>query len=278
LLTLCKFGIENTIYLDVKHPYFEKTYGILGILRHLDFVQGFSIKKVQEFVLAIDEENYKKGEYIIRKGSKGTKFFIIYSGNVGISLDGLKQKKIYGEFEYFGEVALITDNVTTADVVAETDVVAYTMEKNKFLSFISGTEFEDTLKKLIKNRDKESWNILSTSRYFSRLTSFQKTWIESVLDRVEYPGPGTLIKEGEHFNNMYIIRRGEVEISLKSKHVATLKQGDFIGDLHYFDKNLPSKYTYSFKKDVALFTVGRDDMIVFTEKNPGLVMKLNLEF
>ena len=100
-LTLCKFGIENTIYLDVKHPYFEKTYEILGILKHLDFFQGFSIKKVQEFILAIDEEKYKKGELIIKKGSKGTKFFIIYSGNVGISLDGLKQKKIYGEFEYF---------------------------------------------------------------------------------------------------------------------------------------------------------------------------------
>lgn len=277
-LTLSKFGIENTIYLDVTHPYFEKTYEILGILRHLDFFQGFSIKKVQEFILAIDEEKYKKGEYIIKKGSKGTKFFIIYSGNVAISLDGLKHKKIYSEFEYFGEVALITDSVTTADVVAETDVIAYTMEKNKFLSFISGTEFEDTLKKLIKNRDKESWNILSTSRYFSRLTSFQKTWIESVLDRVEYPGPGTLIKEGEHFNNMYIIRKGEVEITLKNKHISTLKQGDFIGDLHYFDKNLPSEYTYSFKNDISLFTVGRDDMVVFAERNPGLVMKLTLDF
>jgi CRP-like cAMP-binding protein len=67
-------------------------------------------------------------------------------------------------------------------------------------------------------------------------------------------------------------------MSLKNKHVASLKKGDFIGDLHYFDKDLPSLYTYSFKSDVALFTVGRDDMVTFAEKNPGLVMKLTLDF
>ena len=278
-LTLAKFGMENTIYFDVAHPYFEKAYEIIGILRHLDFFSGFPIKKVQEFVLAIKEEKFKKGEYIIKKGQKGEKFCIIYSGNVAIFLEGLEQKKIYSEFEYFGEVALLTGLTTTADVVAETNVIVYTMEKTKFLSFISGTEFEETLKKLIKNRDKESWNTLSKSRYFKRLTSYQKTWIESVMERVKLKGPGLLLKKGQNFSNMYIIRKGTVNVlDENNKVLAKLGSGDFIGDLHYFDKNLPSEYTYSFDKEISLFTVGREDMITFAEKNPGLVMKLTLDF
>jgi CRP-like cAMP-binding protein/phosphoribosyl 1,2-cyclic phosphodiesterase len=277
-ITLAKFGMENTIYLDVMHPRFEKAYEILGILKHLDFFQGFPIEKVQEFVLAIVEEKYEKGEYIIRKGTKGERFYIIYSGNVAIYLDGLEQKKIYSEFEYFGEVALLTEQPTTADVVAETDVVVYTMDKNKFLSFISGTEFEATLRKLIKNRDKESWNILSTSRYFKGMTSFQKTWIESVLDRVELKGSGVLVKQGDTFKEMFIIRKGTVTVKRNGKEITVLGQGDFIGDLHYFDKRLPSKYTFEHSDNVLLFSVSREDMEKFAEMNPGLVMKVSLDF
>ena len=91
---------------NVPPPKFEKTYEVLSILKHLDFFHGFTVEKVQEFVLAIKEETYKKVRYIIKKGSKGDRFYIIYLGNVAIYLDGLKLKKIYSEFEYFGEVAL----------------------------------------------------------------------------------------------------------------------------------------------------------------------------
>ncbi|MBN1797919.1 MAG: cAMP/cGMP-dependent 3',5'-cyclic-AMP/GMP phosphodiesterase [Spirochaetales bacterium] len=277
-LTLCKFGMEHTVDFHVPPPKFEKTYEVLSILKHLDFFHGFTVEKVQEFVLAIKEETYKKGKYIIRKGSQGDRFYIIYSGNVAIFLDGLKLKKIYSEFEYFGEVALITEKPTTADVVAETDVVVYTINKYKFLSFIAGTEFEETLKRLVKNRDKESWNILSTSRFFSRLTSYQKTWIESVLSRETKQGKGVLLKAGILFSKMYIIRKGMVEVKHRGKCVAVLKKGDFIGDLHDVDKNLPSRYSFVYNNDVALFVIKRKDMLSFAERNPGLIMKLQLEY
>jgi CRP-like cAMP-binding protein len=277
-LTLAKFGMENTVYFKVSHPHFEKAYEMIGILKHLDFFQSFPIQKVQEFILAIKEEKYKKGEYIIHKDTKGKKFYIIYSGNVAISLVGLANKKIFCEFEYFGEVGLLTDRPTTADVIAETDVIVYTLEKNEFLSFIAGTEFEATLQKLIKNRDEESWNILSTGRFFKGLTSYQKTWLESVLERNERQGKGVVVKEGDHFNTMYIIRKGTIEVSRSKKVIATLKEGDFIGDLHYFEKNLPSQYTFSHPSPVSLYAIGREALKIFTEKNPGLVMKLTHDF
>jgi CRP-like cAMP-binding protein len=277
-LTLCKFGMEHTVNFHVPYPKFEKTYEVLSILKHLDFFHGFTIEKVQEFMLAIKEESYKKGEYIIVRGSKGEKFYIIYSGNVAIYLDGLKQKKIYGEFEYFGEVALMTEKPTTADVVAETDVVVYTIEKCKFLSFIAGTEFEETLKKLIKNRDKESWNILSTSRFFKRLTSYQKTWIESVLQREKKNGRGVLLKEGASFSRMYIIRSGEVQVKQRGKCIAVLKRGDFIGDLHDVDRNKPSGYSFVYTSDISLYVISREDMLKFAQRNPGLIMKLKVEY
>ncbi|RPJ03829.1 MAG: cAMP/cGMP-dependent 3',5'-cyclic-AMP/GMP phosphodiesterase, partial [Spirochaetaceae bacterium] len=196
----------------------------------------------------------------------------------GIAVPGLSQKKIYSEFEYFGEVALMTDQPTTADVVAETDVVVYTMEKNKFISFIAGTEFEETLKRLVNNRDPESWDILSGSGVFRRLSSYQKTWIESVLSRKKLEGEGVLVRQGEGFKKMYIIREGEVEVFLNNRRIAVLGRGDFVGELHEVEKDLPSRYTFSYKKDLSLFALERHDILAFVRQNPGLVMKFKLDF
>ena len=273
-LTLAKFGIENTLYFKVKPFLFEKTYEILGLLRHLDFSQEFPLEKVQEFVMSIEEETFRKGETIIRTGSVGDKFYIIYTGNVAVFLEGLEQKKIYGAFEYFGEASLVSNNPTAADVVAETDVRAFTMAKDKFLSFISGTEFEATLKSLAETRGQETWNILSTSRYFRRLTSYQKTWLESVFKRVEVVNGKSLVSEGQAFERMYVIRQGEVEVIKDGSIIDVLQQGDFIGNLHEITRTLSSEYTFKTKGKVALFAVNSSDMVSFAEKNPGLIMKI----
>ncbi|RPJ07483.1 MAG: MBL fold metallo-hydrolase, partial [Spirochaetaceae bacterium] len=81
-LTPCRFGMENTVNFKVPTPAFEKTYEVLSILKHLDFCHSFPIHKVQEFFLSIKEEFHKKGSQLIKKGTKGEKLYIIYSGNV----------------------------------------------------------------------------------------------------------------------------------------------------------------------------------------------------
>jgi CRP-like cAMP-binding protein len=276
-LELCKFGMEHTVNLPVSAPPFEKTYEVLSLLKHLDFFHGFSIQKAQEFMAAIEEETFKKGRIIIRQGSQGEKFYIIYAGNVAVTLEGLERKKIYSEFEYFGEVALITDQPTTADVTAETDVIVYSMTKDKFLNFIANTEFEETLKRLVKNRDRETWNILSGSRIFGRLTSYQKTWIESALTGVNLAGRGVLVEAGQPFERMYIIREGAIDVTKNGKKAASLGRGDFIGELGGVETNAPSPYRFSHDGDVSLFALSREDVLAFARANPGLIMKFKFD-
>ncbi len=276
-LNLCRFGMEHTVNLPVAAPPFEKTYEVLSLLRHLDFLHSFTLQKAQEFMAAIEEENFKKGRYIIRKGSRGEKFYIIYSGHVAVFLEGLEQKKIYGEFEYFGEVALMTDQPTSADVIADTDVIVYSMTKDKFLNFIAGTEFEETLQRLVKNRDRESWNLLSGSRVFGRLTSYQKTWLESALATVTRDGPGVLAESGRPMEKMYIIREGDVEVAANGRRVATLGRGDFVGALDNLDRETGWPYRFTHRGPVALFQLSREDAAVFARSNPGLIMKFTFE-
>jgi CRP-like cAMP-binding protein len=277
-LTLARFGIENTLYFRTENPRFEKANQILGVLKSLDFFETLPIAKAQEFLDIVEEERYRKGDVIIKKGSPGDKFFIIYSGNVSVDSGGLEQRKIYGTYDYFGEVALITDQNRVADVVAETDLIVYTISRDKFQNFIVGTEFEKTLKRLARIRNSETWNLLSTSKFFQYCTSSQKTWLESIFAPMDMDDGGVIIKEGSAIDCIYILRSGEVEVARKGKTIAQLKRGDIIGSLQKLRMNEPSDYTFSYRKPISVYAMKSDDIRQFIDNNPGLLMKMKYDF
>ncbi|HOD15367.1 MAG TPA: cAMP/cGMP-dependent 3',5'-cyclic-AMP/GMP phosphodiesterase [Spirochaetota bacterium] len=277
-LTLAKFGMENTLYFKTSHPRFETAYQIMGVLKNLDFFEALPLSKAQEFLDIVEEEHYRKGEKIISKGTQGDKFYIIYSGNVSVDSGGLEEKKIYGAFDYFGEVALVTEQTRAADVIAETDLVVYTITRDKFLNFIVGTEFEKTLTRLARIRNSETWNLLSTSAFFRHCTSSQKTWLESMFVPVDLQGKGEIIREGGVAEYVYIIRSGEVEVSRGGGRVALLKRGDLVGSVQLLQMNRPEDYTFSHWDTVSLFGIKSGDMKRFIGNNPGLLMKLVYDF
>ncbi len=272
-LKLATFGMENTLYFETKSPRFEKAYQILGMMKHLDFFNDIPISKSQEFIDIVEEEHYNKGDLIVKKGTEGDKFYIIYSGNISVNTDGLKTKKIYGTFDYFGEVAIMTGQNRAADIYAETDIIVYTVAKEKFLNFFMGTDFEKVLMRLASIRSSETWNLLSTSNFFKYCTASQKTWLESMFVAVDKEEPGILVYEGEKIEFIYIIRMGAVDILSGNEKVASLNKGDFIGSMHKIYNNEPAGYTFSHPGPVSLFAMKKSDILWFLKNNPGILMK-----
>ena len=273
-LTLASFGIENTLYFKTRTPSYEHSYEVLEVLKRLDFLESLPVNKVQEFVSIVAEQRFDKGTHILRKGDAGHNFYLIRSGNVSIVNEELVDRKILGAYEYFGEVALLSEVPRTADVVAETEVQVYTIEKDKFLSFIYGTRFEKTLRRLVANRSSETWNLMASSPYLRKLTTYQKTWLESILAPRDMEGPGVLVREGSSPEQFFIIRRGEAEVNRGERRLARLHDGDFIGSLSRIHREQTSPYTISYPGALSLFAVNREDVRDFIEGNPGTAMKL----
>jgi len=84
----------------------------------------------------------------------------------------------------------------------------------------------------------------------------------------------TIIEAGQEFDRMYIVRSGTVDILMGDSVTGSLKQGDFIGNLHEINKSLRSTLTYRANGTVKLFAMDRQDIQSFAEKNPGLSMKM----
>lgn len=110
---MMKTGIER----QKEHLKFLKSVELLRNLPSIDLVKLASCLEV---------DYYTEGEFIIREGSKGDTFYIISNGTVRVtqSIQGHEvpqEVRQLSKGEFFGEKALLSEDVRTANVIAGTD-------------------------------------------------------------------------------------------------------------------------------------------------------------
>lgn len=280
-LTLCTFGIENTVYPEISPPRYEEAYRLLDALSHLDIFREFPISRAKEFINIVEEETFSRGDLIIEKNTPGDKFFIILSGNVKVefqqegSASDEDNFKRYGTYEYFGEASLIMDTPRNADVRAETDVVALTIDKPRFLNFIKGSDLHKKFIMLNKVRQTGTWDVLSNSRFFQGTTSAQKTQLELMMNPRSFPQGETIIHQGKTFNEAYIIKKGMIEVRKDGNAVEFLNRGDFCGEIYMLQKEAPSTFEFFACTDIEVYSLARSQLIEYITNNPGVYMRLN---
>lgn len=82
--------------------------------------------------------SFAAGHVIITEGEAGDRFYVIESGVVAISKDGIEVNRL-GAGGYFGETALLRDVPRTATVTAVTDVTLFTLDRQPFLEAVTGS-------------------------------------------------------------------------------------------------------------------------------------------
>ena len=105
-------------------------------LSQVNLFKAFSPLKLYKLIDLIQLEDYKNGDKIITEGMFGDKFYIVKTGQVEVF-----QRNIYlrtlNSMEYFGERALLMNEVRSASVIAKGDVKLYCLDKDNFKSHLS---------------------------------------------------------------------------------------------------------------------------------------------
>ena len=105
-------------------------------LSQINLFKAFSSLKLYKLIDLIHIEKYKNGEKIIQEGFKGDKFYIVKTGQVEVF-----QRNVYlrtlNKMEYFGERALLTNEVRSASVIAKGEVELYCLDKDNFKANLS---------------------------------------------------------------------------------------------------------------------------------------------
>jgi cAMP-dependent protein kinase regulator len=90
---------------------------------------------------ALEPRTYRDGDVLIRQGEKGDNFFILERGKVVVTKgDPQIEVKIYGEGDYFGELALLNDQPRAANVRAVGVVRVLTLSREDFANLMGPCE------------------------------------------------------------------------------------------------------------------------------------------
>ena len=276
-LTLAKFGISNTVVLDVKQSPFYQAYNTIDLISHIDLFKDFKLNKIRDLLSICEVHNFPKGTHVITKGNHEDKFYIIVSGSLVLYKDDKKKEvaKRFGRCQYLGEVSLITNSVRTADIYAETEVEAISISRKAFLKLIKDTSAEKKLQSIIDNRDMLSWQTLSDTAFFDKLTSSQKTELELLMKRHEMKKNCELFKPNSILDELFFFCSGEgsIKSTVDKGKEKKLKRGDVLGHYDEFLEKKPSTLSCHLKKGSIVFSIHRDTFENFLDLNPGIYVR-----
>ncbi|KAM9236690.1 cGMP-dependent protein kinase 2 isoform 1-T1 [Leptosomus discolor] len=95
-----------------------------NFLRSVSLLKNLPEDKLTKIMDCLEVEHYDKGDYVIREGEEGNTFFIIAKGKVIVTQSTADHSqpqliKNLHKGDYFGEKALISDDVRSANVIAD---------------------------------------------------------------------------------------------------------------------------------------------------------------
>ena len=226
---------------------------------------------LQELKKHIQLHTLAEHETILRRSTNTQSLFVIFEGQVQISLRGPESEQEFslgslGPGDFFGENSLwhYCDFCLTA--TTDTPCTIVEISKASLVPFVKKyPQILDILKKAYKRR----WffPVLANTPLFARLPMEEQQKIAEYLFPIEKKKGSVIIAEGECDESIYLIQSGEVGVRTKLNerdelqvvrssqeqlYLATLKDGDFFGEGAFLTKE-PRSATISALTDVRLF-------------------------
>ncbi|XP_041645913.1 cGMP-dependent protein kinase 2 [Cheilinus undulatus] len=247
-----------------------------SFLRSVSLLNGLPEEKLARIVDCLEVDCYEKGEYIIREGEEGNTFFIIANGEVIVtqSTEGFAEPqeiKTLGVGDYFGEKALISEDVRSANIICnENDTHCLVVDRDNFNQMV-GTyeELQAYLKEYVEelSRSDERRNALP---YSPQIDSAEAQELKRLRERIGLLPPNQPFQQLEVVATLGMGGFGRVELvklkdeettfalkCIKKKHIVDTRQQEHI----YSEKNILQQTNSAFI--IRLFRTFRDDKYIY---------------
>ena len=109
----------------------------LSLLRSIPIFTPLAGPSIEQLAGRLVPLRVDAGTTVVRQGDEGDRFYVVAEGEIVVSIDGQGVSEL-GPGDSFGEIALIRDMPRTATATARTSVVLYALEREDFLSAVTG--------------------------------------------------------------------------------------------------------------------------------------------
>ena len=101
------------------------------LIKDVPLFAGCSKKELEQIAHIADEIDLPEGKALARQGAPGREFFVLLEGTVEVTRDG-RFVDTMTDGDYFGEVALVSDEPRNATVTATSPVRALVVTDREF--------------------------------------------------------------------------------------------------------------------------------------------------
>jgi CRP-like cAMP-binding protein len=161
----------------------------------------------------------EKDKVLFQENDDGKYFYIVKSGVLELLIKK-ERKKLFNEWDCFGELALMQKCKRTGTVKCLTDVELLVLE---------GQLFRDIVKSLTSSKLKENILFIDMIPMVKSLDNIQKTNLAKLITLKEFQDAEKIIKEGDVGDGFYIVKDGCVSCQTKGKEIRKLYANDFFG-------------------------------------------------
>jgi CRP-like cAMP-binding protein/thioredoxin reductase len=212
---------------------------INAILQYLPIFSALTNLQIREFVIHSEIHTPTVGEVIFSRGEYSNSLYAIIEGEVGVQLKSDRGGQVdanqdtqlvrLGRGEFFGEMALISGRRRTSTVIATAPSLLLEIERNTMLRLVrSEPQIEQAIDRAAVAR--------SITTFFG--IDIKDKTLSAVLDtcQVQKLKPNDiLIEEGALLNEVYLIRKGSVTVSVRVGDnevvLAYLPAGNLVGEM-----------------------------------------------
>ena len=113
------------------------TNDTVKVLSRVPLFQSLKQQQLETLAMRLAERSYEPGDFIVTQGKGGTGFYVVCSGEaeaIQVRADGVKVVlNPLRKGDFFGELALLSDSVRTASVVAVEPTKCFILTRWDFL-------------------------------------------------------------------------------------------------------------------------------------------------
>ncbi|MBA2616344.1 MAG: cyclic nucleotide-binding domain-containing protein [Actinobacteria bacterium] len=114
---------------------------------------------------------------------------------------------------------------------------------------------------------------LRRSPLFETLSKDELVHLAKVTEDLEVEEGKVLCREGEPAKEFFVIIDGEVEVTRSGRHVRTLKDGEFFGEIALFEE-MPRSATVTATKPLRFFVLTRQSFWSMLDTMPQVERKI----
>jgi CRP-like cAMP-binding protein/phosphoribosyl 1,2-cyclic phosphodiesterase len=266
-----RVGLENTIRIEVPEPAHADALALLDVFCSVDLFRDFPLSRAKEILHLARRVRHPKGAKIIAQGTAGQQFYIIASGSVSVVQDD-QPIKTYQAGDYFGETALLLDQLRNADVIARTDVELVQLDRHGFLYLLRGTDVARRLVRLAHVRAERSFRALQKNSALRSLSSGQKTQLMSYLEAKPVSSGDLLWRAGDPAEEAVLVDDARLALDGAGGAAEPFSLGAFLGEIDALRQGIAHRTTAKAVQDGRVFRIARPDLLRFFQDNPGVLV------